>query len=320
MKKVLAALAAISLLLFGLSLLKLQQLGNSFALTAEKDTATLLPRAEEKKASFKNKRENNLLPSKANEPDRTLNSQLTLNLALRYRFDDIIHQHQISGKSLENLLLALTTRLNLTPNAGENLQALFQRYRQYLSAMSVLKANVPAVDRVIDLIESRLFLQQVYDLQSQYFSELEIRAFFAHEKNYNRQTLERVAIRQDTSLDKEQRQMLIEHQLSQLEPEELAPLQPTLTARKITRLLTGEREQDLTLAPEVSAKIRVTREKKRLWQQKVKSYQQKIAAMGHRDNDGYSLELENYRLQHFSDNELKRLKVFLKHPELLTTP
>ncbi|WP_281556266.1 lipase secretion chaperone [Thalassomonas sp. RHCl1] len=319
MKKILAALAAISLLLFGLSLLKLQQVSNFPALTSEQDAETLLPPAEEEK-TFKDKPENNVLPSETSEPDTFLKAQLTLNLALRYQFDDIIHQHQMSGKNLESLLQALTNRLNLTPDAGENLQALFHRYRQYLSAMFALKENVPAVDREIDLIESRMFLQQVYDLQSQYFSEPEIRAFFAHEKNYNRQTLERVAIRQDTSLDKEQRQMLIEHQLSQLDPEELAPLQPTLTARKITRLLTGEKEQNLTLAPEVSAKIRVAREKNRLWQQKVRSYQQKIAAIGHLDKESYNLELESYRLQHFSDNELKRLKVFLKHPELLTTP
>ncbi|WDE12974.1 lipase secretion chaperone [Thalassomonas haliotis] len=325
MKKMLAALAAISLLLLGLGLLKPQQPDNSPALTADKGKS-LLPQQEQEAASKVPGADKEVL----NELAKTANpfhSPLKLKLALRYRFDDIIHRHQMSGTSLDKLLPALTTALNLSPGAGEELRALFHRYRQYLNAMSALKEDVPAVDKVIDLVDSQLFLQQVYNLQNQYFSEVEIQAFFGHEKNYNRQTLERVAIRQDTSLDKKQRQLLIEHQLSQLDPEELAPLQPTLTARKITRLLTGEQEQDLSLAPEVSAKIDAAREKNRLWQQKVRSYQQKvksyrqkIAAMDHLDNTSDKQELENYRLQHFNDNELKRLKVFLKHPELLAAP
>ncbi|WDE04264.1 lipase chaperone [Thalassomonas viridans] len=318
MKKAFAALAAISLLL-GLSLLKPQQPEDSSAPAVNKAVQKPAPLAKTGKNSLdKNNTGQDRLTVRPAAIEAGLNAELELALSLRYRFDDIIHRHLGSGEDLGSLLQALAASLKLTPAAGEDLQALFSRYRQYLSAMSRLKEKAPQVDTVIDLSESRLFLQQVYQLQEDYFSEAEIRAFFAHEKTYNRQTLERVAIRQDTSLDKAQRQMLIEHQLSQLEPEALAPLQPTLTARKITRLITGEQSQDLTLAPQVSEKIRATREKNRLWQQKVRDYQQKIAAIEHLDSDSYNTELERYRLQHFSSNELKRLRVFLKHPELLS--
>ena len=312
MNKVFAALAAIFLLLLGLGLFKPKPVIESPAFIPGKPAEKLSTQIAGKGIG-----ENHDARLSPKDITQGLKSEFPLNLTLRYQFDDIIHRHMMAGEDLNSLLLALARSLKLTPNAADNLQALFSRYRQYLHAMSKLKEKAPRVDSVIDLNESQLFLQQVYQLQDKYFFQAEIRAFFAHEKTYNEQTLERVAIRQDASLDKEQRQMLIEHQLSQLEPEELAPLQPTLNAKKITRLLTGEQSQDLTLAPEVLAKVQATREKNRLWQQKVRDYRQKVAAITHLDADNYQAELESYRSQHFSDNELKRLRVFLKHPQLL---
>jgi lipase chaperone LimK len=271
------------------------------------------------------------LNSSVKNSHNVLKAQLFIDVYLRYKFDDIIHQHREQQSPLKSQLLTLAKSLNLHKSATNTLNDLFNRYQYYLSEMFTMKEQAPDTNGLVDLSDSQLFLQQVYRLQYQYFSEIEIMAFFDKEKRYDQQVLERMAIRQDLSLSETQRHTLIQYQISQLGPNELAALQPTMTANNINSyLLTNHLSDplgeiasalvvDTNLNAKILNKINLTKKSNQLWQQKVLAYKKKSIDSKDLQQAELSAVLDSYQLQHFSENERKRLKVFLKHPELLNT-
>lgn len=319
MKKTIAAFAAISLLVI-------------LVLTASKKTTlqAVSPQPDNSMAAISDKMQQQIKSPALIEPisseinsDRPLKAELFIDLSLRYKFDDIIHQHREQESPLKPQLLALGIRLNLNEPAINTLNDLFYRYQHYLSDMFAMKEQAPDTSAFVDISDSQLFLQQVYNLQYQYFSELEITAFFDKEKRYDQQVLARMAIRQDSSLSKAQRQALIKYQISQLNPNELAALQPTMMAKKINTYLVSNRlsdvAADINLSADIVHKINLTKKSNQLWQQKVLAYQQKYTDSNNLGQEALSAALDSYQLQHFTENERKRLKVFLQHPELLNT-
>ena len=318
MKKLIAAIAAL-LLLSMLLVIKLPESSPPLPLTVNNQRHLVeTTNITEQFFSSNNAKEVTLSSTVMNNAIKKNN--LDVNFSLRNYFDDIIHQHK-QQKSLNASLKQLAIKLNLTQQAESKLKDLFNRYQQYLLAISELKRDAPAVTGIIDISESQLWLQQVYELQYELFIESEITAFFSKEKNYDQQALTRVAIRQDLSLSKAQKNTLIEHQISQLEPTEFAALKPTISANKIAALLndssTAQSSIDSELTEKQIERINTTQQKNRVWQDKIKAYKAQIVTYKQLDKDIFLNEMKRYQQQHFTKNELKRLQVFLKNPQLL---
>ncbi|MGE6570454.1 lipase chaperone family protein [Shewanella vesiculosa] len=254
----------------------------------------------------------------------TLGQPLRLSQALRWDFDDIILQHQDKATALENLLSTLASKLDLSDAAHAKLAALFQRYRDYKIAIASLKDASPAIDGDIDLTMTFDFIEQSHLLQQNYFSALEIDAFFARDNKYDQQAFERLKIRQDSSLTREQKAELLAHQISQLDEEERRAITPTLMANDISAYLEGTSpHSDLItginadMSQEVLERVQATQKTNLDWQNKVTLYQNYQQQIAHLPDTEQQQALAQYQQQQFTPNEQKRLTVFVNHPELI---
>lgn len=254
----------------------------------------------------------------------TLGQPLQLSQALRWDFDDIILQHQDKATALENLLSTLASTLELSAAAHAKLAALFQRYRDYKIAIASLKDASPAIDGDIDLTMTFDFIEQAHLLQQRYFSALEIDAFFAKDNKYDQQAFERLKIRQDSSLTREQKAELLAHQISQLDEEERRAITPTLMANDISAYLEGTSpHSDLItginadMSQEVLERVQATQKTNLDWQNKVTLYQNYQQQIAHLPDTEQQQALAQYQQQQFTPNEQKRLTVFVNHPELI---
>jgi lipase chaperone LimK len=273
------------------------------------------------------------LAAKALEHESKNNKDLRLNLSLRWHFDDIILtlQSQASDKnSTSELLQQLADNLSLSTQGRASLKALFDNYRAYAMALADIKPSNLSMDYV-DITAATALLTQAHELQWQYFNEAEIAAFFKQDNNYDKQALERVEIRQDSSLSDSQKQQLLAHHISQLPPQALNAIAPSLEATVIASMLDTEVKpsaqinaehsaQVALLSPEVQQRVTSTRQQNQAWRTKVENYAAfslQLSAEKHQHKELQQLT-EHYLAQHFSANEIKRLRVFIAHPELLT--
>ncbi|ABE54385.1 hypothetical protein Sden_1097 [Shewanella denitrificans OS217] len=273
------------------------------------------------------------LAAKALEHEAKNNKDLNLNLSLRWHFDDIILtlQSQASDKnSAQALLQQLADNLSLSPQGRAQLMTLFDRYRAYAMALARIKPSNLSMDYV-DINAATALLSQAHELQLQYFNEAEIAAFFEQDNNYDRQALARVEIRQDSSLSDIQKQQLLAHHISQLPPQAFDAIAPSLDAAVIASVLDKDPEsapqinaehsaQMALWSPEVQQRVASSREQNQAWRTKVEAYSafsRQLSAEKYQQKELQQLT-ENYLAQHFSANEIKRLRVFIAHPELLT--
>jgi lipase chaperone LimK len=254
---------------------------------------------------------------------------LILELTLRWKFDDLILAYQQQQLPLEAQLIQLSKSLVLNVSDQSYLLALFARYRDYQLALVEFKKHSPNIGENIQIEQSLVFIEQVHDMQYDYFSDTEIAAFFDQDNAYDQQALARVSIRQDSSLSAAQKQQLLEHQISQLTELERQALMPSLQVQQIVQQIAeqvnGQSLQPLDMSPEVTARVQALTQAEQQWQQRVREYQAfqtsnaniDAADLNHLDEKARLEKMQAYRQQHFSPQELKRLQVFLANPSLL---
>ncbi|WP_299493645.1 lipase secretion chaperone [uncultured Shewanella sp.] len=237
---------------------------------------------------------------------------LNINRHLRDQFDDIIFTLQFPPNSTLqsiDLLFRLAETLTLSAEATQDLLDLFERYKLYKQTIATIKQAPPRLGEELDLDETYSFIREINKLQARFFNKLEVDAFFSHDNQYTEQTLERLAIRQDISLNQIEKNTLLQHHISQLSQKNRRALQPTLDAKEIaTKLITTE-IIDLNMNADIVSRARETQEINLKWNDKVNSYI-------HLTKNNQQ-EIEKYLNEHFTQNEVKRLKVFLANPELL---
>ncbi|PHQ74608.1 MAG: hypothetical protein COB74_06250 [Shewanella sp.] len=247
------------------------------------------------------------------------NSQpLNLELALRWKFDDIILEYQQHRMPLEPQLIQLAHTLELDSTDQAYLLALFGRYRDYQLALIEIKKLSPSIDEDMQMSQSLAFIEQAHDSQFQFFSEQEIQAFFAQDNAYDQQAIARAAIRQDTSLTPAQKQQLLAHQISQLGESEQQALLPSFQAEKIAALLNDRQTQPPEMTPEVSARVEIVKIAQDEWRARVKGYQEFRLAINEEyvDAEEHEIIIAAYLKQNFTSTEVKRLQVFLRNPSL----
>ncbi|ACA87448.1 lipase chaperone family protein [Shewanella woodyi] len=246
-------------------------------------------------------------------------SELELNEELRWKFDELILTHQETGQTITILLNKLSTQLDLTPEAHIYLLDLFSRYRDYKIALVEIKQTGPNMLSELNIDDTMNFIERAHQSQFDYFTQVEIEAFFSHENRYDNQAIERMAILQDSSLSTQQKQMLITHQISQMDEEEREVYEPTLQVFNIVDNLDGNSNQLNEFTPQVMERIEQLKADEQAWKLKVKEFQSfEIKSRGEfTDQQEVEEALSHYQGQHFTPNEIKRLKVYINNPELL---
>ncbi|MEC4726953.1 lipase chaperone [Shewanella sp. D64] len=248
-------------------------------------------------------------------------SQLILNQQLRWDFDDLILTHQETGQTITSLLFALSKQRNLTPDAHHYLMDLFNRYRDYKIALVEVKKMGPNMLNELDIEDTLDFIERAHQSQFDYFTQIEIDAFFSDENAYDIQAIERMAILQDSSLSSEQKQMLIAHQISQMDAEEREVYEPSLQVFNIVDNLEGKSSQLNEFTPEVIERIEQLKKDEQVWKTKITDFLAfQVQSRNEQTDDTLAQEtIDNYQNRNFSANELKRLQVYIDNPELLNT-
>lgn len=244
------------------------------------------------------------------------NNDLLLSLALRWQLDDVIYAFQQNLQSIDQQLTALASQLRLSKMATQALFDLFYRYQDYTKSLADLKLESPDITVDIPYEATIEFIDTAHQLQFNYFNQVEINAFFGQSNQYDQQALERLTIRQDPTLTKQQKQSLINNQIQQLSPEEQQVLSPTVQANQIMKYIEGETQQLDRLDNDTLDRVQALKIETQRWKNKVGDYLELKIKL----ENGAVIqdEIDRYVDEHFTLNEQRRLTVYEQHPQLLT--
>ena len=244
--------------------------------------------------------------------------QLHINLDLRWQFDKIIHVYQETKQPIILLLNILSRQLKLTSASHEHLLDLFNRYRDYKIALITIKQQGPNLLNQLDIDDTLTFIELAHQSQFDYFSEIEIDAFFSHENTYDNQAIERMAILQDNTLSHEQKNTLLVHQISQMDERDRQVYEPSLHVYNIVDSFEDKNSIINDFPPNIMERIEHLKKDELTWKTRVIEYLnfQMESHNKHITKTQTKEVIDNYRNQHFSTNERKRLQVFIDNPTL----
>lgn len=206
-------------------------------------------------------------------------------------------------------------------------QDVFARYIEYKKALGTVKSAEHESLFSSEHMEDTLFALD--NLRKDYFSEHEIDVLFSEQNEYDQMALERLRIQQDNDLTPAQKQQLLEENIAQLPEETRQAFQPSINIRKLQRIKEESkhlsREQRLArLSAEfgeiAGQRLMSTMDKQTDWNRRVDDVHQGIQSIQqHQDltdaqKNEQIIQLKNER---FTEQEQKRLDVYLRHPKLL---
>lgn len=242
------------------------------------------------------------------------NGRLLPTLELRRLFDQVLST--IGELDPDGIRRLLAERLaTLTDPAGrEQVLAAFERYLRYLAAVDAAGAR-------LDALPLRERLDALSELRRQMLGPDMAEAFFGEEEHYQRYTLDRQALAQDTTLGEAERAAR-ERDLTDALPESLR--QPLLEQRQVEGDIADAAAID-TLASDPAERYRLRAERfgeeaaarmemldreRAGWDARVAAYQAARANIARNTPAGAAREaaLEQYLLQHFSEPERRRIR------------
>lgn len=209
---------------------------------------------------------------------------LLISMDMRRIFDYFLSAYgeETISTSIERLQAYIRSQLN--EPARSQAMALLEQYLDYKRQLVQLEKDLP---QMASLDTMRQREQAVQNLRAGIFSAEAHQAFFAEEEAYNLFTLQRLEIRQDRSLDDQQKAEALDRLRSSL-PEELQEaLVPQLQAelRQQTAALQAQGAgpgeiQQLRLqlvGAEATARLEALDQKRQQWQQRLDDYRREKA-------------------------------------------
>lgn len=242
------------------------------------------------------------------------NGRLLPTLELRRLFDQVLST--IGELDLDGIRRLLAERLaSLTDDAGrEQALAAFERYLRYLAAVDGASAR-------LDALPLRERLEALSELRRQMLGPDMAEAFFGEEEHYQRYTLERQALAQDTTLGEAERAAR-ERELTDALPDSLR--QPLLDQRQVEGDIADATAIDTRASDpaeryrlradrfgeEAAARMEMLDRERAGWDARVAAYQAERASIARNTPAGAAREaaLEQYLLQHFSEPERRRIR------------
>lgn len=243
-------------------------------------------------------------------------------------FDQVIAQSE--SKEHDDLLEALVntlTSMSLNTASIEWVSELFSRYVQYKATLASVKSVSHAQPFSSDDMESKLFAIQ--GLRQDYFSQEEILTLFGEQQLYDEMALARLRIQQDKGLSAEQKQQLLEDNIAQLPEAMKTALQPSMDIRRVQSIKAESseltREQKLArfsaeFGEEAGQRLLAAQDKAQSWNNRVTQIKSQIALLqgdAELTDESRLAQIQALKEGHFSAQELKRLDVFLRNPQLL---
>lgn len=187
---------------------------------------------------------------------------------------------------------------------------LFSRYVDYKMALSSIEAQTSNYAAVAAEIEHRL--DQIDALQFQYFSENEIHVLFGAEKKTETKALARFKIAHDSTLSREQKEILIQHHFESMPENEKAAFLPSLQMQSLHRIkkMPTSQQHKLELVraqfgDEAASRLSAS------WDQQAQFRQRLLELKDEYQHVAKENQLE-WLAQHFQANQAKRARALMK--------
>ena len=239
-----------------------------------------------------------------------------LNYSTKDAFDRFIFAR--TTEDPQTIKFAYTTYVStvFTPTTQAVASDLFTRYVDYKVALSSIETEVDLATHSLQDVSYKLDERE--GIRRTYFNDTEYHYLFSQEAQVDEAALERLRIAQESTLPREERKALIVASIKAGNEAERKAFKPTLNMNRINEIkgsYSDINDRYNAVAAEfgnaVADRFVKTWEKQAKWESKIADYEKyrdNLSNLAIADSELDSA-LREYQSTHFTDNEIKRLKV-----------
>ena len=193
---------------------------------------------------------------------------------------------------------------------------LFARYVDYKVALSLVELDVDLASHSLQDVSFKLDERE--EIRRTYFNNTEYHYLFSQEAQVDEAALARLSVAQENTLSRDERKALIVESIKAGNSAEREAFQPTLNMHRINeiknnRSTINDRYNAVAaeFGSEVAERFSKTWAQQAQWQNRIAEYKTFRDNLVQQSLDSNAIEkaLQEYQSAHFTDNEIKRLKV-----------
>ena len=193
---------------------------------------------------------------------------------------------------------------------------LFARYVDYKVALSLVELDVDLASHSLQDVSFKLDERE--EIRRTYFNNTEYHYLFSQEAQVDEAALARLSVAQENTLSRDERKALIVESIKVGNSAEREAFQPTLNMHRINEIKNNHSTINdrynavaAEFGSEVAERFSKTWAQQAQWQNRIAEYKTFRDNLAQQSLDSNAIEkaLQEYQSAHFTDNEIKRLKV-----------
>lgn len=193
---------------------------------------------------------------------------------------------------------------------------LFARYVDYKVALSLVELDVDLASHSLQDVSFKLDERE--EIRRTYFNNTEYHYLFSQEAQVDEAALARLRVAQENTLSRDERKALIVESIKAGDSAEREAFQPTLNMHRINEIKNNHSTINdrynavaAEFGSEVAERFSKTWAQQAQWQNRIAEYKTFRDNLVQQSLDSNAIEkaLQKYQSAHFTDNEIKRLKV-----------
>lgn len=193
---------------------------------------------------------------------------------------------------------------------------LFVRYVDYKVALSLVELDVDLASHSLQDVSFKLDERE--EIRRTYFNNTEYHYLFSQEAQVDEAALARLSVAQENTLSRDERKALIVESIKAGNSAERKAFQPTLNMHRINEIKNNHSTINdrynavaAEFGSEVAERFSKTWAQQAQWQNRIAEYKTFRDNLVQQSLDSNAIEkaLQEYQSAHFTDNEIKRLKV-----------
>ena len=239
-----------------------------------------------------------------------------LNYSTKDAFDRFVFTR--SSEVPQAVKLAYTTHAHevFTLSTQGDAIDLFARYVDYKVALSLVELDVDLASHSLQDVSFKLDERE--EIRRTYFNNTEYHYLFSQEAQVDEAALARLSVAQENTLSRDERKALIVESIKAGNSAEREAFQPTLNMHRINEIKNNHSTINdrynavaAEFGSEVAERFSKTWAQQAQWQNRIAEYKTFRDNLAQQSLDSNAIEkaLQEYQSAHFTDNEIKRLKV-----------
>ena len=239
-----------------------------------------------------------------------------LNYSTKDAFDRFVFAR--TSEVPQAVKLAYTTHAHevFTPSTQGDAIDLFARYVDYKVALSLVELDVDLASHSLQDVSFKLDERE--EIRRTYFNNTEYHYLFSQEAQVDEAALARLRVAQENTLSRDERKALIVESIKAGDSAEREAFQPTLNMHRINEIKNNHSTINdrynavaAEFGSEVAERFSKTWAQQAQWQNRIAEYKTFRDNLVQQSLDSNAIEkaLQEYQSAHFTDNEIKRLKV-----------